>query len=325
MTTSTTTARLDLPFLQAGQALKNITHNEALQRLDSGLYLSCSDMAAESLPSAPHENLVILISQTSDAALSGRIGQIAVFVSGAWIWFTPKSGWMLWDETAKTLRIFDGINWVKPVPETTPETLPQLGLNAVPSPNQRLSISSDSSLFNHDGDSHRMTLNRANENSTASLIFQTSFSGEAELGLAGSDGFSLKTSVDGTSFTEKLTTPEEYNGIRSPAFGSAVFSVENDTAILIPTPATGGIVALTITSKTGFPQAPHSGIFAYDTGPSPLLRTLAKSGRLENHESIIPDGTTSVTGNIGISAVEGGLYLENRIVSTRDFSLTFLC
>mgnify|MGYP003782882907 FL=1 len=27
--------RLDLPFIMAGQALKHITHNEALQRLDA--------------------------------------------------------------------------------------------------------------------------------------------------------------------------------------------------------------------------------------------------------------------------------------------------
>ena len=90
--TAPATSRLGLPFLQAGQALKNITHNEALQRLDAGLYLSCSDMAATSLPSDPPEGLVILISQTPDTGLLERIGQIAVFSAQRWTWFTPKSG-----------------------------------------------------------------------------------------------------------------------------------------------------------------------------------------------------------------------------------------
>jgi len=46
MMNAPTTDKLALPFLQPGQALKTITHNEALQRLDTGLYLSCSNMNA---------------------------------------------------------------------------------------------------------------------------------------------------------------------------------------------------------------------------------------------------------------------------------------
>lgn len=323
--TASATARLNLPFLQAGQALKNITHNEALQRLDSGLYLSCSDMAAQSLPHDPTEDRVVLISQTPEAVLAEHIGHIAIFISGHWIWFAPKSGWSLWDEAEQSLRIFNGTVWVNAMPETLPDKLPQLGLNAEASPNQRLSVSSETSLFNHDGNSHRLTLNRANETDTASLVFQTKFSGEAELGLTGESGFSIKTSTDGVNFTEKLTTPDTYNGIQSPAFGSTIVSVNSETATLIPTPATGGIFAITIVSKTGSPLAAHSGILAYDTGSTPLLRTLAKTVRVENHASIILDGTISTVGNIGVSAVEGGLYLENRVLGTRDISLTFLC
>jgi len=47
--TDDTTRTLSLPYLQPGQALKTITHNEALQRLDAGLYLSISNMAAAEL------------------------------------------------------------------------------------------------------------------------------------------------------------------------------------------------------------------------------------------------------------------------------------
>ena len=150
------TPRLDLPFLQAGQALKNITHNEALLRLDAGLYLSCSDMAANNLPSDPAENLVLLMSQTPETALTHQAGQIAVFTSGRWMWFTPKAGWSLWDVTDETLCIFNGTAWVKPFPDTAPENLSHLGLNATANPAQRLALSSETSLFNHDGDSHRL-------------------------------------------------------------------------------------------------------------------------------------------------------------------------
>jgi len=82
---------------------------------------------------------------------------------------------------------------------------------------------------------------------------------------------------------------------------------------------------LTIVNDAGFPQVRHSGIFAYDTGASPILVTLAGTDKVENHSTATLDGTRSLVGNIGISAVNGGLYLENRITNDRDFSLTFLC
>ena len=323
--TETTTPRLSLPFLQAGQALKNITHNEALQRLDTGLYLSCSNMAADNLPADPVEGHAYVISQTPDGSLMDRIGHIGVYVSSRWAWFIPKSGWVLWDETGATLRVFDGSDWAASFSESQAETLPFLGLNAAASADQRLSISSASSLFNHDGDSHRLTLNRASEADTASVIFQTNFGGGAELGLTGAGGFSLKISSDDGAFAEKMSASESYPGILSPAFASLRVSIESETAAFVETPATGGIFALMVVSDAGFPQASRSGIFAYDTGGTPVLVTLAKATRVDNHGALVLSGTTSEFGNIGVSAVEGGLYIENRTLNTRDISLTFLC
>ena len=323
--TATVTSRLNLPFLQAGQSLKNITHNETLQRLDAGLYLFCSDMAADQLPSDPVEGQAQIISQSPNETLMDRIGQIGVYMSGGWIWFTPKPGWTLWDAVGKTLRIFDGSSWVHPVPDMGQENLPFLGLNSSANSNQRLSLASETSLFSHDGGSHRLTVNRAEVTDTASLLFQTGFAGEAELGLTGEDGFSIKTSLDGAIFENRMTTPANYAGIQSPAFGSMQVKIANDAAQMIATPATGGLVALTIVSATGFPQVGHSGIFAYDTGDSPGLITLAATGRVENHGTMVLDGITSADGNIGISTVNGGLYLENRFANSRDISLTFLC
>lgn len=319
------TSHLNLPFLQAGQALKNITHNEALQRLDSGLYLSCSDMSAELLPSSPSAGAAVIISTAPDSTLSDHAQDIAVFVNGSWIWFTPKSGWTVWDETGQTLRVFDGTLWVGPAPETVPDTLPQLGLNTSASPGQRLAVASDTSLFTHDGDSHRLTLNRAAATDTASLIFQTDYAGDAELGLTGADGFSLKTSPDGITFSSRLTTPDNYTGIRSPAFGSARVTIAKDTADLVPTPATGGIIVLTIINDNGYPQVQHSGIFAYDTGNTPSLISLAITNKVENKGSTVLDGTICTAGNIGVSAVTGGLYIENRTAGAHVISTTFLC
>ena len=53
--TATATPRLGLPFLQAGQALKNITHNEALQRLDVALMRARSLAGLSRAASRPAE------------------------------------------------------------------------------------------------------------------------------------------------------------------------------------------------------------------------------------------------------------------------------
>lgn len=49
-----------------------------------------------------------------------------------------------------------------------------------------------------------MTINKAAKADTATLLFQSGWSGRAEMGLAGHDGFSIKTSVDGTSWHTAL-------------------------------------------------------------------------------------------------------------------------
>lgn len=99
----------------------------------------------------------------------------------------------------------------------------------------------------------------------------------------------------------------------------------NDSVEFVPTPAAGGIVALTIVNHLGYPTVSRSGIFAYDTGPSLELVTLAATSRVENHGAVILEGTNSSNANIGVSVGSGGLYLENRLSNSREFSLTFLC
>jgi len=302
-----TTDKLALPFLQPGQALKTITHNEALQRLDTGLYLSCSNMNASELPATPEPNETLIL---SDATESEHAGDIGVFQNGVWLWFTPKAGWSIWDAAADSLRIYDGGAWVGAAPNTLPETMPLLGLNSAASETQRLAVASESSLFTHDGQSHRISINRAAETDTASLILQTNYAGEAELGLTGSEGFSLKTSPDGANWTERLSTPKDFAGIRAPAFGSMRLTITNDTALFLETPD---------------PTVNRSGLIAYDTGTTPTLVELAKTNRIELHGPTILDGSISAEDNLGLSAVDGGLYVENRLNSERIISLTFLC
>jgi hypothetical protein len=84
------------------------------------------------------------------------------------------------------------------------ENLAGVGVNATADATNKLSVASEAVLFNHAGASHQLKLNKASSTDTASLLFQSNWSGRAEMGLAGNDDFALKVS-DGTTWVTGLT------------------------------------------------------------------------------------------------------------------------
>ncbi|MEP4152391.1 MAG: hypothetical protein ABJL73_13885, partial [Lentilitoribacter sp.] len=79
-----------------------------------------------------------------------------------------------------------------------------LGVNASADTTNRFILSSEASLFNNSGNGHQLKINKAQASDTASLLFQTGYSGRAEFGLAGDDHFRIKTSADGANFNTAL-------------------------------------------------------------------------------------------------------------------------
>ncbi len=68
----------------------------------------------------------------------------------------------------------------------------------------RLAINAPATLLNNAGAGHQLKINKALATDTASLMFQTGFSGRAEMGTSGSDDFAIKVSADGSAFTEAV-------------------------------------------------------------------------------------------------------------------------
>ncbi|MFC3182406.1 DUF2793 domain-containing protein [Cypionkella sinensis] len=85
-------------------------------------------------------------------------------------------------------------------------TVDELGVGgASPDATNRLSVNAPATLLNHDGAGHQLKLNKAAAGQTASLTFQTGFSGRAEMGTTGSDDFAIKVSPDGSTFYTAMT------------------------------------------------------------------------------------------------------------------------
>lgn len=81
---------------------------------------------------------------------------------------------------------------------------PQFGINATADSVNKLSVNSAAVLFNNIGDGTQIKVNKANERSNGSFLFQNNFSARAEVGLTGDDDFHFKVSPDGASFKEAI-------------------------------------------------------------------------------------------------------------------------
>ena len=67
---------------------------------------------------------------------------------------------------------------------------------------QKVTFTAADTLFNHNGASRQVQINKNAVGDNASFLFQTAFSGRAEFGLTGDDDFHLKVSADGSAFNE---------------------------------------------------------------------------------------------------------------------------
>ena len=88
--------RIGLPYLDAAQAQKHVTMNEALARLDVVAAARVETMALVSLPAAPGEGEAHLVPAVATGDWTGQDGNVAVFLNGGWDFITPWAGWRLW-------------------------------------------------------------------------------------------------------------------------------------------------------------------------------------------------------------------------------------
>ncbi|WP_193337522.1 DUF2793 domain-containing protein [Devosia beringensis] len=196
------TPRLTLPFIMPGQAQKHITHNEALQALDALVQPAIESRTLTTPPLTPIEGQTYLVPAGATGAWAGHADEIASFQSGAWLFLYPAPGWQLYCKADQTGLVFDSGSW-HPL-ASLGSSLPRLGVNTGADTTNRLAVASPASLFTHAGAGHQLKLNKAAPGDTASLLFQTNWSGRAEMGLAGSDNWSLKVSPDGSSWITAL-------------------------------------------------------------------------------------------------------------------------
>ena len=117
-TFASSTARLALPYLFAGQSQKEFTVNEALARLDQ-LVSPAVLGEATSAPASPSPGDCYLVGTSSSGIFSGHEGRIAGWDGQQWTFCDPVEGMRVHDRSDGSSLFYNG-GWVRPVAPDDP-------------------------------------------------------------------------------------------------------------------------------------------------------------------------------------------------------------
>jgi hypothetical protein len=106
----TDTPRLALPAIEAAQAQKHVTHNEALVLLDCLVQPAVESRALAAPPGSPAEGASYIPAASASGAWSGWDNAIALYSGGGWQRIAPVSGLKAWVKSERlTLTYEDGV------------------------------------------------------------------------------------------------------------------------------------------------------------------------------------------------------------------------
>lgn len=264
---------LSLPFIQPSQAQKHVTHNEGMRRLDTLVHLSVVSATQATPPVGPLDGVRYILPAGATGAWAGQDGDLASFVENMWVFYTPQIGWGAWVEDEDNHQVFDGTDWgvSHGVPDF--QNLDHVGVATTADATNRLAVSSPATLFTHAGAGHQLKLNKAGQSDTASLLFQTNWSGRAEMGTAGSDHFEIKVSDDGVTFHQSLVADAATGRVSFPSGTQGIAPSEFGDGALITTAYSVAKGVGMVANSTGLLDNAYNypSTFTYDSTVSPNL------------------------------------------------------
>jgi Protein of unknown function (DUF2793) len=217
----TETPHLMLPYLAAAQAQKHVTHNEALRLADALIQLSVISRITVP-PVSPVDGARYIVLPAATGVFAGQTGKIATYVDNLWLFAAPEEGWLAFSVADNRQYIYRAASWQDHIGTAVSNApLAKLGVNTNADATNKLAVKSDAAYFSHDdvtpgtGDT-RLSLNKSLPTKTASLMFQTNWSGRAEMGLSGDDDWRIKVSPDGTVWKDALQINRATGSVRFP-------------------------------------------------------------------------------------------------------------
>lgn len=205
------THNLGLPLLEAGQAQKHVTVNEALRLIDAVVQIAVSAVT-NAPPASPAEGERHIVGAAPSGVWSGHAGAIALRRDGVWVFVAPQEGFVAFNRATGRLLVFAGVaGWLDLFLDAALDQVARIGIATASDATNRLAVRAPAILLTAvpaaDGGSGdaQVKINKEAAADTATLLFQRGYSGRAEIGLAGDDHLRLKVSADGAAWSEAAT------------------------------------------------------------------------------------------------------------------------
>jgi hypothetical protein len=199
-----TTPRASVPLLSAAQAQKHVTHNDALLELDALLYCRILDRDITDPPAIPVDGDTYLVKATGTGLWAGQDGNIAFCVDGGWRFYAPFEGLTAFIADEAVMLVYTASGWADWASIVNLQNVPQLGVNTTADATNKFATKSPALLFDNTGGGVQAKMNKNAAADTASILYQTNYSGRAEIGLTGDDDFHFKVSPDGASWHDAI-------------------------------------------------------------------------------------------------------------------------
>lgn len=87
--------------------------NANLRRLDGLIMASVLDKDLATPPGSPTDGQRYIVAGSPTGAWSGHAKDIAIYESTAWVFYTPKEGWIAWVADEDKVYVYDGAAWAE--------------------------------------------------------------------------------------------------------------------------------------------------------------------------------------------------------------------
>lgn len=103
---------LILPYIQASQAQKHITHNEAIKLLDGVVQLAVISRVLTAPPGSPVDGDRYIVASSATGIWAGWDLNVAYFADGAWTRLVPRPGWNAYSVADSSNFTWNGSAWI---------------------------------------------------------------------------------------------------------------------------------------------------------------------------------------------------------------------
>lgn len=107
---SDSTPRLALPYISSSQSQKEVTHNQALYKLEAYVQVAVESMTLTAPPTGVEGNLYI-VAAGATGAWAGKDNYLAQYIGGAWNYYAPFDGMKVWDKSTSMGMVYKNSTW----------------------------------------------------------------------------------------------------------------------------------------------------------------------------------------------------------------------